>query len=136
MVVRAARLALVAYLLVPVLLTLGPTPVQELQAFTRVLQRLAAVLTDGRAEISLREAEALANIVLFLPLGLLMPLAWPTVYLTALLAIAAAASLAVEVAQYALLPDRVPALLDVAMNTAGAAAGLVLGGDGRRLLRR
>ncbi len=101
-----------------------------------MLQTLAAVLTNGRAEISLREAEALANIVLFLPLGLLLPLAWPTVYLTALLAVAAASSLVIEVAQYALLPDRVPALLDVAMNTAGAAAGLVLGGDGRRLLRR
>lgn len=83
----------------------------------------------------MREAEALGNIALFVPLGLLLALALPTVYLSLLLAVAGAASLAIEVTQYLALPDRVPALLDIAMNTAGAAAGLVLGGDARRLVR-
>ncbi len=133
---RVARAALVAYLLVPALLTLGPTPVAELQTFTATLQRVAAVLTSGRADVSVREAEALANLVLFLPLGLLLALSWPRAYLSLLLVVAGAGSLAVELTQYAVLPDRVPALLDVAMNTAGAAAGLVMGSDGRRLLRR
>lgn len=132
---RSARAALAAYLLAPALLTLGPTPFAELHTFTRVLQEVAAVLTDGRADVSVREAEALANIVLFLPLGLLLALSWPRAYLTLLLVVAGAGSLAIELTQYAVLPDRVPALLDVAMNTAGAAAGLVLGSDARRLLR-
>lgn len=134
--VRAARLLLLAYLLVPLALTLGPTPVEELRSFGRVLRAAASVLTDGRAAVSTREAEALANVVMFLPLGLLLPLALPRAYLSLLLACAAAASLAIEVTQYLVLPDRVPALLDVVMNTAGAAAGLVLGGDSRRVLRR
>ncbi|MDP9497412.1 MAG: VanZ family protein [Actinomycetota bacterium] len=103
-----------AYLLVPALLTLGLTPVAELQTFTATLQRVAAVLTSGRADVSVREAEALANLVLFLPLGLLLALSWPRAYLSLLLVVAGAGSLAVELTQYAVLPDRVPALLDVA----------------------
>lgn len=132
--VLAARLALGAYLLVPVLLTLGPTPLEEIHSFGDLLRSAATALTDGRASVSFREAEALANVVMFLPLGLLMPLALPRAYLSLLLAVAAVASTAIEVTQYLVLPDRVPALLDVVMNTAGAAAGLVLGGDARRLL--
>ena len=120
----------------PLVLTLGPTPVEEVRSFSAVLRAAATALTDGRAEVTTREAEALANVVMFLPLGLLLPLALPRAYLSVLLAFAAAASLAIEVTQYLVLPDRVPALLDVVMNTAGAAAGLVLGGDGRRALRR
>lgn len=131
----AARVLLVCYLLVPVLLTLGPTPLQEQRLLRSALTRVAGVLTEGRAEVSVREAEALGNIALFVPLGLLLALALPTVYLSLLLAVAGAASLAIEVTQYLALPDRVPALLDIAMNTAGAAAGLVLGGDARRLVR-
>lgn len=135
--VRVARLALVAYLLVPVLLTLGPTPFEEqLQTFSTLVQSIVSTLTSGRAEVSLQEAEALANVVMFLPLGLLLALSMPRVYLSVLLVLSAGASLAIELTQYLVLPDRDPALLDVAMNTAGAAAGLVLGGDGRRLLRR
>ena len=131
----AARVLLVGYLLVPVLLTLGPTPLEEQRLLRRALTRAAGVLTEGRAEVSVREAEALGNIALFVPLGLLLALALPTVYLSVLLAVACGASLGIEVTQFVALPDRVPALLDIAMNTAGAAAGLVLGGDVRRLLR-
>lgn len=130
-----ARLALLAYVLVPVALTLGPTPLEELQTFDRLLRRAAALLTDGRAEVSLREAEALANVAMFVPLGLLLPLACPRAYLSVLLLLTGTASLGIELTQYVLLPDRVPALLDVVMNTAGAAAGLVVGGDLRRALR-
>ena len=134
--VRAARVLLVLYLLVPVALTLGPTPVEEVRSSSSALRAAATALTDGRAAVSTREAEALANVVMFLPLGLLLPLALPRAYLSVLLAGAAVASLAIEVTQYLVLPDRVPALLDVVMNTAGAAAGLVLGGDIRRAARR
>lgn len=134
-VVAVARVVLVAYLFVPVVLTLGPTPLEELRSFSRLLRSLAADLTGGRAAVTFREAEALANVAMFVPLGLLLPLALPGAYLSVMLAGAAAASLAIELTQYVVLPDRVPALLDVVMNTAGAAAGLVVGGDGRRLLR-
>ena len=132
--VLAARLALAAYVLVPVLLTLGPTPLEELRAFSDVLRDVVALLTNGRNDVSFDEAEALANIVLFLPLGLLLALALPRAYPSLLLALAAGSSLAIEATQYLVLPDRVPAPLDVALNTLGAAVGIVLGTDARRLL--
>lgn len=134
-VVLFARLALAAYVLVPALLTLGPTPLEELRTFSDLLRSAAAALTDGRAAVSFREAEALANVAMFAPLGLLLPLALPRAYLSLLLVVAATASLTIEITQYVVLPDRVPALLDVVMNSAGTAVGLVVGGDARRLLR-
>lgn len=117
---RVARAALVAYLLVPALLTLGLTPVAELQTFTATLQRVAAVLTSGRADVSVREAEALANLVLFLPLGLLLALSWPRAYLSLLLVVAGAGSLAVELTQYGaggapIVPPRPPEVCPVSL---------------------
>ena len=135
--VRAARWAIGAYLLLLVVLTLGRHADNGgLLRFYALVRDLTEALTLGRSSVSLREAEALANLLLFVPLGALLALALPRVLLLGLLCGAALASGGIELTQYVFLPERVPSVLDVVMNTAGAAVGLVLGGDARRLLRR
>ncbi len=66
--------------------------------------------------MSLREAEALANLLLFVPFGALLALAVPRLLLVALLGFTCATSIGIELTQYVFLPDRVPSLLDVIMN--------------------
>ena len=130
---RTARLALLGYLLVPVVLTLSAdAPSTAFQAFTRVLQGTVDAVTVGEVTVSAREAESLANLLMFIPIGLLLRLSLPSWRLTALLAVSAAGSLAIELVQYLLLPGRTPTLVDVVSNSGGAAIGLVLAADLRR----
>lgn len=134
---RFARAALLVYLLVPALLTLGGSqPTGWLLDFYAGLQEVVDVLTVGRATVSLREAEALANVLMFVPVGVLLRLSYPQQPLSLLLTVSAVGSLAIEVVQFLLLPGRVPSLVDVLNNTGGAAIGLTLGADARSLLRR
>ena len=125
-----ARALLLGYLLVPAVLALTPDPSSSLfQDFYSVLARVVDQVTFGRAGVSLREAEALANVLLFIPLGALLPFALRGVPPSVLLLGAATASLAIETTQYLFLPGRVPSLLDVLLNGGGAAIGLVLASD-------
>lgn len=133
---RLARLAIVVYLCAPAFLTLRSDPSGGmLRAFYELLGDGVRTITFGEAAVSFREAEALANVLLFVPLGALLPLAFPGSLLSLLLLAAAAVSLGVEVVQYFFLPERVPSLLDVLLNTGGAAIGSVAGGDARLLWR-
>lgn len=128
--------ALLGFLLVAVLLTLTPEPLmQGLAGFHASLGRLVSRVTLGRTDVSVDEAEALANVLLFVPIGFLLRLALPRAPSSLLLAVATAASLGIEVAQYVLLPEREPSLVDVLTNGGGTAIGLVLGVDVQRLVR-
>jgi glycopeptide antibiotics resistance protein len=128
---------LVAYLLVPLVLTLSPqSPEAGLDGFYALVSRVVDRLSLGRTEVSRTETEALANVLLFVPVGLLLRLAVPRVLTSVLLAAAALASLAIEVTQYVALAGRDPSLVDVLTNTGGAAIGLVLGADVERILIR
>ena len=132
-----ARAALVGVLLLAVVLTLTPSPLLTgLFDFHDGLARVVGRLTLGQTEVSLEEAEALANVLLFIPIGLLLRLALPRVLSSALLALATAGSLGIEVVQYLALPGRTPSLVDVLTNGGGAAIGLVLGVDAQRLVGR
>lgn len=134
---RVARWLLVAYLLVPAALTLSAdSPSAALRDFYELADRLVDRMTSGRVDLSINDAEALANVALFVPIGLLMRPSLPRAPLSLLLLAAALGSLAIEVAQYALLPDRIPSLIDVLLNAAGAAVGLVLADDVQRLVQR
>jgi len=66
--------------------------------------------------------EFLANIVLFVPLGLLVSVAWPRMswWLTMLTGLVT--TLVIEVVQ-TMMPSRVPAVSDVVGNAAGTAIG-------------
>ena len=132
----AARLALLLVLLFAVVLTLAPdAPMRGLFEFHDSLTRLVGRVTRGRTDVSVEEAEALANVLLFVPIGFLLRLALPRVWSTLLLAVATAGSLGIEVVQYLLLPDRTPSLVDVLTNGGGTAIGLVAGVDVQRLVR-
>ena len=130
---RLARLALLVYLAVPLGLTLAPRPPgRRLFAFQEVLQPVVSALTFGRATISLDEAEALGNLLLLLPVGLLLPFAAPRLAPVLVLAGSAVASLGVETVQRVLLEDRSPSLQDVMLNVGGTAIGLVVALELRR----
>ncbi len=131
-----ARVALLLVLLFAVVLTLTPdAPMRGLSEFHQSLARLVSRITLGQTDVSVEEAEALANVLLFVPIGLLLRLALPRALSTLLLAVATAGSLGIEVVQYLLLPDRTPSLVDVLTNGGGTAIGLVVGVDVQRLVR-
>jgi glycopeptide antibiotics resistance protein len=131
-----ARWLLLAYLLVPAALTLSAdSPSAALNDFYELADRVVDLVTQGRVDLSINDAEALANVALFVPIGLLLRPSLLRAPLSGLLLVAALGSLAIEVVQYALLPDRIPSLIDVLLNAAGAAVGLVLADDVQRLAR-
>jgi glycopeptide antibiotics resistance protein len=130
---RTAWLGLLGYLVGVAVLTLVPqAPTGQLLEFRDQLQWLLQKLSGGRVGVSVAGAEALANVVLFVPIGLLLRLALPRPPATALLLLALASSTAIEAVQYLVLPARIPSLVDVLTNSAGAAFGLVLGVDVQR----
>lgn len=133
---RLAQLGLLAYLLVPAALTLTPNrPDVGAQDFASLTRRAVAALTLHRADISIAEIEVLANVLLLVPVGLLLPFALRSLPLVGLLSLAAAGSLAVEVLQHLVLTNRVASFVDVLSNTGGAAIGLILATDLQRLAR-
>lgn len=129
-----ARLLLLAYLLVPAAFTLGAAPVAETDLFARVTRAALEAFTPlDPARLSTQRVEFLANVVLFVPLGVLLPSALPRVPLTLLLAVPVLGSLGVEVAQLLVVPGRTPDAVDVLANSTGGALGLLLGADLLRL---
>ncbi|HEU0103680.1 MAG TPA: VanZ family protein [Mycobacteriales bacterium] len=133
---RTAWTALAGYLLVVAALTLAPQPdTGRLYQLQEVLQALLDLLPRS-PEVSVPAAEQFANVLLFLPIGLLLHLALPRVPPTLLLVLMMLSSSGIELVQYVVLPNRQPSLIDVLTNTGGGAVGLVLGVDVRRLLTR
>ncbi|WP_445996324.1 VanZ family protein [Okibacterium fritillariae] len=103
-----------------------PTPVDAGARGTiaRVLDTLYGVglprfVTYGVVEFS-------ANIVMFLPLGLLVALALPRWLLWFSPLLCASLSLGIELCQALLLPHRFASILDVAANTLGAILGTLI----------
>jgi len=111
----------VAYLAAVGVVTLWPAPPDPTQS--PLLERVLAWAHGiGLPEaVDVMVVEAVANVVMFVPLGLLLPWAagWrPWRAVPAGLAL----STAIELTQIA-LPERVPTVQDVVMNTLGAAVG-------------
>lgn len=114
-------------LLVPAGLTLGPKPVGLLDGWHALLVRGA--VSAGALDLapSRGEAEALANILMFVPLGLLLAAAVPRARAALLVVGLALLSLGVELAQLLLLSGREATLRDVALNSTGGLVGVVAG---------
>jgi hypothetical protein len=123
---RAALLALAAYLLFAVGLTVGPLPQQEM------LDSLVALVGRFTGGVSELAVEAPSNVLLFVPLGLLLARGFPAWPGPAVWVLCVLGSAGVEAIQAGFLPGRVPSVLDVAMNGLGAAIGVLLA----RLLTR
>ncbi len=132
---RLAQLALLGYLVVPAVLTLTPhRPDVGARDFEDFVTRAVGTLTFDRVDISIVEIEVLANVLLLVPIGFLLPFALNRALpLISLLSLCAAGSLAVELLQRTLLTNRVPSFVDVLSNTGGAAIGLIFATDLQRL---
>jgi VanZ family protein len=132
---RTARLLLLLGLLVAAAFTLGTRRTAEIDLFAALLRDAVATFTPfALDQLSVSRVEFVANILLFLPLGLLLPPAFPRAPLTLLLLLPAGLSLGVEVAQKLVLVGRTPDAADVLSNATGGAVGILLGADLVRLV--
>ncbi|MCX6501523.1 MAG: VanZ family protein [Microbacterium sp.] len=116
---RSPRVLLVVYGVALALIAVWPVPVDRgASRYLAFLTRLVPQLTYDRIEFG-------ANILLFLPLGVLLPLILHrSRYLV--LPLAFLITVAIESIQALLLDQRTPSVLDIIANTAGACLGMVL----------
>ena len=113
-----ARVVLTIYAISLTLIALWPVPVDAgAGRFLRVVTRVLPALTYPRIEFS-------ANILLFVPLGVLLMLILRRRHL--ILPIAIVVTVAIECAQGLMLDKRTPSVLDIIANTAGACIGILI----------
>ncbi len=106
------------YLFLLTLIALWPTPVDsDARPFLRAVARIVPVLTYPRIEFA-------ANILLFVPFGLLLALILRQRYL--IVPIAFVASVTIESVQALMIDKRVPSVMDIIANLAGACIGLLI----------
>lgn len=116
--VRSPRILLTAYVVVLTLIAVWPVPVDSgAGGFLRLVSRVIPVLTYARIEFG-------ANILLFVPLGILLALILRQRYL--IVPIALVATVAIESFQALLLDKRTPSVMDIIANLTGAAIGLLI----------
>ena len=82
----------------------------------------------GLSWVTYNELESFANVVLFLPLGLLIALIIPTGRWWILVLGLIAVSGFIELAQWLVIPGRVASFLDVLANATGGLAGIAVAG--------
>ena len=126
---RALRPGLLVLVAVPLLLavggiTLGPAWFVA-DARRAVLAVVEALASPWPGSVHRAQVEAVANVLLFVPVGALAALALRRSGPLLPVALGAAASALVELVQ-GVLPGRVPDVADVVANTAGAVLGVVL----------
>lgn len=119
------RITLSAYVAVVLCITQWPTPPDPNgQGWLKgALDWLHGIGLPTAVDLGV--VEPLANVAMFVPLGLLLPTAtrlrpWLAI------GVGAAFSTLIECSQLVFLPDRVASVLDVVMNTLGAAIGAVV----------
>lgn len=124
---KVAILLAVVYFAVLAGILFWPSPVDRPidSALAEVIQWLH---THGLPQwfIGYRKVEFAANILLFVPFGIVAVLRLPRRFWWLSVIIAAAVSGLVELAQAIFLPDRVPALSDIIANTSGAFIGALV----------
>lgn len=125
---RAARalavVATVAYLGVVAVLTLGPTPWRTGATDPDYDVLSVSTWLDAGTWTNLDSREFVANILLFVPLGMLVRWGWPRGTWVGAAVIGGAVSLAIEVLQT--LTPRVSDPRDLLANTAGALVGALV----------
>jgi glycopeptide antibiotics resistance protein len=115
------------YLVTLGFIALWPTPVDRAAAgtITKVLAKLHAVGVPGWFDYEL--VEFTANVVLFLPVGLLGVVLLGASRWWAVVLIGFSISCGIELSQLAFLPARYATLQDVLANSSGAVIGAMLG---------
>ena len=113
-----ARVLLTVYAITLTLIALWPVPVDSgAGGFLRAVARVLPALTYSRIEFA-------ANILLFVPLGVLLMLIVRRRYL--ILPTAIVVTVSIESVQGLLLDQRTPSVLDIIANTAGACFGMLV----------
>lgn len=115
---RTPRVLLAVYVVVLTLIALWPVPVDSgAGPMLRLVSRVIPILTYARIEFG-------ANILLFIPLGVLLALILQHRYLV--VPIAFIATVTIESIQALMIDRRTPSLMDILANLAGACIGLVI----------
>lgn len=123
--VTIARVLLAPYLVAVGLIVFLPAPeAGRITGLVEILADLVATWGVPREPAAVA-FEFLANIVLFVPFGLLVSLAWPRWSPWLVIGLGCCTSIAIELVQFA-LPTRFPTVSDVVANTTGAAIGFLL----------
>lgn len=121
-------LALAGYLVALALIAFWPTPVDAgVAPLIDALSRRVPAITGPRVEFA-------ANIALFVPFGVLLPLILRRAR-ELVLPIALVATVTIESAQALVLAARVPSVLDIVANLTGAAVGMLALAVWRRVRR-
>lgn len=114
----AARVALGIYAAALLVIAVWPVPVDSgAGPMLRAITKAVPALTYARMEFG-------ANILLFVPYGILLTLILTRSHLV--VPIALVTTVAIESAQALMLDRRTPSVLDVVANTTGACIGLLL----------
>ncbi|MFJ2542786.1 VanZ family protein [Microbacterium sp. NPDC087589] len=123
---RGIALALgIPFLLVLVLLTLTPTRVEE--SMPNLLDLvLSSAHRLGWESLNFTRLEIIANVLVFVPIGILAFILVPRRFWPLAIALGPALSLAIEVFQRLVLPHRTATLTDVVANSCGALVGVAL----------
>ncbi len=121
---RAALLVLLAYLAILLVATLIPTRREPLEPILVPLTGVLGAFEEGGPAYGL--AQAVGNVVLFMPLGLLLPSVVPGAGLRTVLLAGLALSLGIEFAQWRMGVGRQADIDDVWLNVTGAGIGYLL----------
>lgn len=122
----AARVALVGYLLFVGFTVWLPAAVSsKVTGLVGVMARWVAEAGIAPYQPSAVVLEILANVALFVPVGLLLPFAWPRLRLWQVTLAGGLLSVVIETVQ-GLMPSRFPTLSDVIANTTGTFLGAVI----------
>lgn len=115
---RQPRILLGIYAFVLALIALWPTPVdRDAGPLLRLIEQTVPILTYARIEFG-------ANIVLFVPLGILLAVIMKQRYLV--VPIALIATVTIESIQALLIDRRTPSVMDIVANITGACIGVVI----------
>ncbi|MGX1793237.1 VanZ family protein [Microbacterium sp. NPDC055312] len=121
-----ARVLLVPYTVALTLIVWLPaTAASKVTGVVFRIARFVSAHTDVSLTTSYAVFEFLANIALFVPLGLLLVAAFPRANAWVVLLIGYSASATIELVQ-TLLPSRYPTLSDVIANTLGTMIGCLI----------
>ncbi|MCC2334226.1 VanZ family protein [Cellulomonas wangsupingiae] len=115
------RVLLTVYLAAVAAVTLAPAPADD--GTLGVVRSAVAWLAGHGLPVTYLGVEAVANVVMFVPFGVLVGLLLPARRWWLVVLLGAATSGLVETVQR-WLPTRYPTLQDVVMNTLGAAVGV------------
>lgn len=116
--VQNPRTLLTAYVVVLTLIAVWPVPVDSgAGGLLRRITRIFPILTYARIEFG-------ANILLFVPFGILLALILQQRYL--IVPIALVSTVAIESFQALMLERRTPSVMDIIANLTGAALGLLV----------